>query len=271
MRNVLITGDAGYIGQHLKKMLVHNINDIIVHSFDIANKTGDVREESSFARFKGIKFHTVIHLAALVRVGESVEKATEYYKTNVIGTSNVFNNVDFSNFIFASTGAVVEHISPYGYSKYFAEKIVRSISGGRGTDYTIFRFYNVIGQDGFDPTNPDGLFYNLKNALVTNSINIYGDDYKTKDGTCVREYIHVNDVCRAIIKAIDKPANQTENLAYGDPRTVKEIVQEFLEVNEINCEVQYLPRRKGDVESSYLTEPSTYMERHYSYKDMLTI
>ena len=99
MRNVLITGDAGYIGQHLKKMLVHNVNDIVIHGFDIVNNTGDVREESSFASIKSIKFDAVVHLAALVRVGESVEKSQEYYLTNVIGTSNVLNNVDFSNFI----------------------------------------------------------------------------------------------------------------------------------------------------------------------------
>ena len=269
MRNVLITGDAGYIGQHLKKMLVHNVNDIVIHGFDIANSTGDVREEESFAYLKGIKFDAVVHLAALVRVGESVEKSQEYYLTNVIGTSNVLNNVDFSNFIFASTGAAVDHVSPYGYSKFAAEKIVRTISEGRGTDYTIFRFYNVLGEDGFPPTNPDGLFYNLKRAMTTKTIDIYGSDYNTKDGTCVREYVHVNDICRAIIRAIDRPANGIENLAYGDTRTVKEVVETFMQVNALNCDVRYLPRRQGDLESSYLKEPSAYMERHYSYEEML--
>jgi len=200
-----------------------------------------------------------------------VERPLDYYETNFTGTMNVLRYVSCNNFIFASTGAASNPNSPYGYSKLVAEQCVQEYCQENGIDHTIFRFYNVIGQDGFDPTNPDGLFYNLKRIPETKQIKIYGKDWNTKDGTCVREYVHVNDICRAIIKAIDKSSNSIENLAYGDPRTVKEILSLFLAVNSLDCTAEYLPRRPGDLESTYLPEPSEYMKRHYTYEDMLKI
>ena len=135
---------------------------------------------------------------------------------------------------------------------------------------TIFRFYNVIGSEGFEPTNPDGLFYNLVQAIETGKLTIYGNDYRTMDGTAVREYVHVMDVCNALIEAIDTPStNRIENLAYNDPKTVKEIVQTFIRVNKVDCDVEYAPRRPGDLESSYLKDPSPFMKRTYSYEEML--
>ena len=276
MKNVLITGDMGYIGQHLKKMLADTRPDIKVYGFDIALDGMDVRLPYRLHQLRGINnkpitFDAIVHLAALIKVGESVERPLDYYETNFTGTMNVLRYVSCSNFIFASTGAASNPNSPYGYSKLVAEQCVQEYCKENGIDHTIFRFYNVIGQDGFDPTNPDGLFYNLKRIPETKEIKIYGKDWNTKDGTCVREYVHVNDICRAIIKAIDKSSNSIENLAYGDPRTVKEIVSLFLAVNSLDCTAEYLPRRPGDLESTYLPEPSEYMKRHYTYEDMLKI
>lgn len=267
MKRVLITGHKGYIGQHLRKMITNTRPDIELCGIDINDEHyRDIRTVKQYYRDgEVLDFHTIIHLAALVRVGESVNHPTQYYDVNVNGTLNILTQFRHHNFIFASTGAASNPDSPYGFSKRIAEDIVKE----KAYDYTIFRFYNVIGSDGFEPTNPDGLFYNLKHNN-TGTYNIYGNDYNTKDGTCVREYVHVNDICAAIIKAIDEPSNSIENLAYGDTRTVKEIVEIFCDVNGYDKPTfNYLPRRKGDLEACYLDKPSLYMNRHYSYNEML--
>jgi UDP-glucose 4-epimerase len=271
MKNILVTGSKGYIGQHLVKMLKQNpyYRVVPLDLNEVLDYRCDIRFGDHVATFNEEKIDTVIHLAALVKVGESTEKPVQYYDTNINGTLNLLNYITFNNFIFASTGAASNPSSPYGFSKRVAEDIVREKCANR--NYTSFRFYNVIGTDGFPPTNPEGLMMNLMNAKETGKFTIFGIDYNTKDGTCVREYVHVNDICRALIKAIDYPSNKIENLAYGDPRTTLEIVKTFLNVNQITCNVEYGPRRKGDLEACYLENPSSYMERNYTYEQMLKI
>ena len=270
---ILVTGSNGYIGRHLCAMLEEKNYEI--HKLDYDNKVDshqynyDIRDAKEL-RYGTLSFHTydaVIHLAALVRVGESVHYPTLYYDTNINGTLNVIQQIKFKNFIFASTGAAADPKSPYGLSKRVAEDIVAE----QCKHFTIFRFYNVIGTDGFPATNPDGLFYNLTQAIKTGQFDLYGKDYNTKDGTCVREYVHVNDICRALIKAIDKPSNQVENLAYGDTRTVNEIVNIFKEVNNVDFSVIYKDARPGDLEACYLKNPSEYMVRNYTYEQMLKL
>ena len=266
-KHILITGNKGYIGQHLVKMIEQTRPDIMIHGCDI-KETREHHNIDITKPFTAVyRFHTIIHLAALVRVGESVNNPSTYYDTNVNGTLNLLNTINHHNFIFASTGAAENPVSPYAFSKRIAEDIVKE----KADDYTIFRFYNVIGTDGFPPTNPDGLMMNLMKIKETGKFTIFGNDYPTKDGTCVREYVHVNDICRAIIKAIDKPSNRIENLAYGNPRTTQQIVEHFAITNAIDCSVEYGPRREGDLAESYLKDPSPYMECNYTYGEMLKI
>jgi UDP-glucose 4-epimerase len=267
MKHILITGNKGYIGQHLVKMIEQTRPDILIHGCDIRETRDNHRVDIKYPFTSMYEFHTIIHLAALVRVGESVKNPTVYFDTNVNGTINVLKSIRHHNFIFASTGAAENPTSPYAFSKRMAEDIVKE----RAYDYTIFRFYNVLGTDGFPPTNPDGLMMNLLKAKETSEFAIFGNDYPTKDGTCVREYVHVNDICRALIKAIDEPSNSIENLAYGDPRTTKQIVKLFAEVNKLNLNVEYDPRREGDLAESYLKNPSRYMKRNYTYEEMLKV
>jgi UDP-glucose 4-epimerase len=265
MRKILVTGYKGYIGQHLCKML-EQIGGIEVIGIDKVDNIVDITYN-----VPEIEVDTVIHLAALVKVGESVDKPTIYYNTNINGTNNVLSKVKYKHFIFASTGAAENPGSPYGLSKRAAEDIVKEYARVNKTDYTIFRFYNVIGSDGFEPTNPDGLFYNLVKAEERGYINLYGDDYDTFDGTCIREYIHVNDICLGIINAIGNPANNIENLAYGDPRSVKQNIETYKKVNKSEFDVKILPKRDGDLAETYLKTPSKYMECNYSYETMLKI
>lgn len=229
MKNVLITGNKGYIGQHLWKIINNSRPDINLFGIDIQDSNsfsgGNILNKINCQHH----FHTVIHLAALVRVGESVKFPAKYFDTNVNGTMNLLESLNYDNFIFASTGAAKDAVSPYGLSKRMAEMLVEK----NGGDFTIFRFYNVIGTDGFAATNPEGLMLALEKSAKTKQFTIFGKDYATRDGTCIREYVHVNDVCKAIIMAIDQPANSTENLAYGDAKTTKEIVDIFLETNNL--------------------------------------
>jgi UDP-glucose 4-epimerase len=264
--NILITGAAGYIGQHLIKYLTsvdYNIDTLDI--LDSANPI-DIR---SLPKIKK-EYHTVIHLAALVRVNESVKHPEEYYKTNITGTLNILNQINFKNFIFASTGAAEHCNSPYALSKRAAEDLVSSICNRNSIDYTIFRFYNVLGSDGPAPTNTDGLFYNLIKAESTGVFNLYGTDYCTKDGTCVRDYVHVNEICSAIIKAIDSPSNSVENLGHGTGWTVREIINTYKQANLVDFKVNEFPRRTGDLEISVLDRPSKYMETLYTIEQLLT-
>lgn len=273
MKKVLVTGSEGYIGQHLCSLLEKKGFD--VHRLDYnclpSDKSYcvDIRSEDMirFSQVSKQVYEAVIHLAALVRVGESVHYPTMYYDTNINGTLNVLKHLQYDNFIFASTGAAANPNSPYGYSKKCAEDIVKEWA----PVHTVFRFYNVTGSEGFPATNPDGLFFNLTKAAKTGSFELYGTNYNTKDGTCVREYVHVMDICHSIIKAIDVYTNSIENLAYNDTRTVKEIVNIFKEVNGVDFEVIYKDARPGDLEAMYLPNPSKFMTRNYSYEQMMKI
>lgn len=274
MKKILITGNSGYIGSHLCKMLhgqyeVHGL-DIQLPKFAI-----DKFYEQDINRLFDIdtEYDAVIHLAALVRVGESEQIPIRYYITNLNGTMNIVNRVKTKNFIFASTGAAQDCTSAYGISKRAAEDVVREYCTIHNPkDYTIFRFYNVVGSDGFDPTNPDGLMYNLMKARETGEFTVFGDDYEeSTDGTCVRDYVHVNEICDALKQAIEQPSNQIESLGHGVGYTVNEIVSLFQKVNDVDFEVKYGPKRKGDIPSSVLEDVSPYMKNLYTMEELLKV
>ena len=137
--------------------------------------------------------------------------------------------------------------------------------------FTSFRFYNVIGSDGISPTNMDGLMYNLMKAKETGIFHLYGGDYNTPDGTPVRDYVHVNEICHSIQKAIETPANSLENLGHGKGYTVREMVDTFKLVNNCDFQINYCQRREGDLECSVLDNPSTYMESFYTLSQLLKV
>ena len=274
MKKILITGNSGYIGSHLSKMLDSEYElyglDLNNPQYPLTNhRKHDIRQELPDNKNT---FDAVIHLAALVSVSESEKKPTDYYMTNFIGTLNVLKTVKCRNFIFASTGAAESCESAYGTSKRAAEDCVKEWCEYMKLPYTIFRFYNVIGSAGFDPTNPDGLMYNLMQSKNTGKFTIFGKDYNESwDGTCVRDYVHVNEICDALRTAIEKSSNSIECLGHGVGYTVKEMVNMFEMVNDIDIDITYGPRRKGDIPSSVLENVSPYMKNLYDIKDLLKI
>ena len=276
MKKILITGNSGYIGSHLSKMLMASMK-YEVYGLDIREPQQAMdrfyRQDINRLFTINEEFDAVIHLAALVNVGESEQIPIQYYITNLNGTMNVINKVKTKNFIFASTGAADGCESAYGISKRAAEDVVKEFcTKHRPTPYTIFRFYNVIGSDGFAPTNPDGLMYNLIKARETGEFTIFGTDYeRTSDGTCVRDYVHVNEICDALMQAIEKPSNSIECLGHGVGYTVNEIVNLFQKVNDVDFDVIKGPRRKGDIEVSVLENVSPYMRNLYTMEELLLV
>jgi len=280
MKKILVTGSSGYIGQHLCKLLkqrgtykVYGL-DTIVNKKNVDSFLHHSISEIDYYGHEGIyeidtHFDTVIHLAALVRVNESVKFPANYYKTNLFGTINVLEQIYFDNFIFASTGAASNPSSPYGLSKLCAEDVVKSYCKKMDKPFTIFRFYNVIGSDGIAPTNPDGLFYNLINAEKTGEFNLFGDDYNTPDGSPIRDYVHVMEICNALETAIKMPAHGLENLGHGHGFSVKEIVDIYKKVNDCDFKVNMLPRREGDLEKTVLDKPSSYLKSMYTIEELL--
>lgn len=281
MKKILVTGCSGYIGSHLCKLLE---NEYEVHGLDIREPKHPVAKfyQQDINRPISIdeEYDAVIHLAALVNVGESEHMPIQYYITNVNGTMNVINKIKTKNFIFASTGAADLCISPYGVGKRAAEDVVTEYyTKHKPGPFTIFRFYNVIGTSGYPPTNPDGLMYNLMMSAETRSFTLFGDDYETPDGSCVRDYVHVDEICDALRTAIEKPSNKIECLGHGVGYSVKEMFNIFLKVNEEylyrdNNDAVMLkigPRRKGDAPYSVLEDVSPYMKNLYSIEDLLKI
>ena len=255
-------------------------NEYEVHGLDIDEPQAPLNEfyrcdiNRQFVIPGDIEYDCVIHLAALVRVGESEVMPIRYYITNLNGTMNVVNKIKTKNFIFASTGAAQNCASAYGISKRAAEDVVREFcTTHRQTPYTIFRFYNVIGSTVVAPTNPDGLMYNLIKAKESGEFTIYGNDYDVSviDGTCIRDYVHVNEICDALMQAIEKPSNSIECLGHGVGYSVQEIVDLFQKVNECSFDVKYGPRRKGDLPSSVLANVSPYMRNLYTMDQLLKV
>lgn len=275
-KKILITGNSGYIGSHLTQMLSKNYN-VTIHGLDkqvpkipvIQFFNQDITQDTDWNINE--EYDCVIHLAAEVSVGKSVENPTLYYQTNVIGTLNVLNKIKTKKLVIASTGAAVGLESPYGISKRAMEDVVFEYCKTNNIPFTIFRFYNVIGSDGIEPTNPDGLFAALISATKTGHFTIFGNDYETVDGTCVRDYSHVNEICNAVIQTIYESTNKIENLGHGIGTSVKEIVRLFKTVNESKFKIIYGPRRPGDIETSVLENPSRFMKKLYSMEELLKV
>lgn len=270
---ILITGNSGYIGTHLTKILESdyglygidkNIPTINIQNFQQSNILNNVVISDKV-------FDCVIHLAAEVSVNKSVENPILYYQTNVMGTLNILKNIKTKSFIFASTGSAEYSNNPYSISKRMAEDVIMQYCKENDIEYTIFRFYNVIGKTYCDPTNPDGLLWNLIKAKNTGIFYLYGNNYNTIDGSAVRDYIHVEEVCLSIKKAIYDHSDNIENLGNGTGYSVKQMIDIFKKVNNCDFRVIEKERRLGDLEVSVLKQKSKYMTNIYSIEDYLKI
>jgi UDP-glucose 4-epimerase len=284
-KKILITGGAGYIGKHLTTFLVSR--NYTVDVIDRKPNDGDlcpwvkyIQQDILDNKQIECEYDTVIHLAALVQVGGGQMATMDYYRTNVVGTMNMLERVDYGNFIFASTcQANASHV--YGHTKYIAEGIIRQYCALNNKKHTIFRFGNVTGRDyDFNPTNPDGLLFNLMKAKETGTFNLYGNDYNTFDGTALRDYIHVMEVCHAIEKSINRascvPGAEIqpvfEYLGRAMPVSVMDCVNAFKKANECDFEVVVKPRRESDTAEAKTYIVSPYMPQNkFTLEEMMKI
>jgi len=284
-KNVLVTGGAGYIGSHTCKILDKNgYNPIVYDNLSRGNKwavkwgnlvVGDIINYRKLSRaFNKYNPIGVIHFAAYAYVGESIDHPKRYYRNNVKGTINLLeamidNNID--NIIFSSTCATYGEpnnipiseghpqnpINPYGKSKYMIEKIMNDYSEYYDFNHVSLRYFNAAGADtdteigeAHDPeTHLIPLVIKAANGEKEN-IEIYGTDYDTKDGTCVRDYIHVNDLGRAHLMSmehlIEGGGSEIFNIGNGEGYSVKEIINAVEKVSNQKINRIESDRRKGD-------------------------
>lgn len=288
MKNILVTGGAGYIGSHavielLKvgyKVIVIDtleIGKIVLEDENVLYYKGNIRNKRLLNKiFKKYEIDTVMHFAAYVSVPESIKKPEKYYLNNTYSTLSLLESMrknKIKNIIFSSTAAVYGNIStqdkvteehetipinPYGKSKYMAEEIIRDMAKNNEINYVIFRYFNVAGandeqKSGQNIEKNAALIPNILRTLNNSKqkLYIYGNDYNTKDGTCVRDYIYVTDLVNAHIKAIkflEKNKNEVFNLGTEEGFTVLEIIKTFENITHQKLGYKVRERREGDPE-----------------------
>lgn len=282
---VLVTGGAGYIGSHVVRQLAHAGHDIVV--FDNLSTgyrwavtagelvVGDLADEAALdSLFSEHRFDAVLHFAAHIVVPESVANPLKYYSNNTRNTLNLLKAVEqyqVPYMVFSSTAAVygmpeettltenlpLAPINPYGASKMMSERMMMDLAAASDLRYVILRYFNVAG------ANPDGLLgqatpeatHLIKVACecVTgqrDGMSVFGTDYETRDGTCIRDYIHVEDLAKAHVMALDYMArggdSQVLNCGYGRGFTVREVIDVVKAESGCDFPVAEVGRRAGD-------------------------
>jgi len=282
---VLVTGGAGYIGSHVVKALGQKNYELLTYdNLSTGNEwavlsgdlyIGDLADQNALkqvmARFKP---EAVMHFAASIVVEDSVRYPLEYYRNNVVNTLNlleVSKALGVNKFIFSSTAAVYgtpekqpvketapfAPINPYGQSKAIVEQILKDFSETSDFHYVSLRYFNVAGADG---QGQIGQAYKESSHLITRALKtaagkfellqIFGTDYPTPDGTCIRDYIHVDDLAEAHILALeylfDTDQSEVYNCGYGHGYSVREVVEAVKKVTGVDFITEDTARRPGD-------------------------
>ena len=265
---VLVTGATGYIGSHVCKLLKeygHYVDgwDTNIHGeHNDISKYVDMFEPVDVTDPFAVHgtYDAVVHLAGRSVVPQSLKEPAEYYRVNAMGTSNMLDKVKTPNFIFASTSSAWEMASPYARSKVAAEDIIKEKADG----YTIFRFFNVSGTDGVNRQLGAPTHLIRVAAMVAAEkyphISIFGNDYATRDGTCIRDYIHVCDLSAAIVKAVEEGPRNTpyECLGSNTGFSVLEVLDAMDKVTGKEMKRVFENRREGDATASVVDELSEY-------------
>lgn len=284
---ILVTGGAGFIGSHFCKMASkYKYNTVVYDNLSTGKKEfvkygdfieGDLHNyELLIKTLKKYNPIAVINFAASIKVGESVQNPYKYYNNNVVATLTLLKamiDCNIKNIVFSSTAATFgipndniinentsqNPINPYGTSKLMVEKILEDFRKAYNLNYTVLRYFNASGSD---PEYELGEVNNpachlipiiLEKYKKNEEIKIFGGDWNTRDGTCIRDYIHVNDLANAHILALQKMLDTKQsiklNLGSGKGFSVLEIVKKTEEVIGDKVKYQITTRREGDPES----------------------
>ena len=283
---VLVTGGAGYIGSHMVLELTDAGERVVVlddlsAGYDwavpagvplVVGNSGDPDRVGRLLRDEGID--AIIHFAASVVVPDSVRDPLGYYRNNTVNTRALIESAvkaGVRNFIFSSTAAVygnpaeipvtenaaLQPISPYGWSKLMSEVMLRDASRANGLNHVILRYFNVAGADPLCRVGQSSrtATHLIKVAVeaafgLRAKLDVFGNDYPTPDGSCVRDYIHVSDLARAHSDALRHlragGVSLTLNCGYGHGFSVLEVVDTVKRVSGVDFKVEIAPRREGD-------------------------
>lgn len=283
---ILVVGGAGYIGSHVVKELIQTEQVIVYDNLSTGHREavnkraifvqGDIKDEVKLTQlFTLFPIDAVVHVASASSVEESILNPGHYYENNVGATLNllkVMRAYKVKKFIFSSTAATYQPIeqglltedsatcpaNPFGHSKRMVEQILEDYTAAYDLRCTVLRYFNVAGADTFAQIGESHLpethliLQVLKNINgETESIKIYGDDYDTPDGTCIRDYVHVEDLATAHVLALEAlKVEQTPYTIYnvGNERgySVKEIIQACEQVTNKKATIEIANRRSGD-------------------------
>jgi UDP-glucose 4-epimerase len=283
---VLVTGGAGYIGSHMVLELVDAGERVIVldnlsTGYDwavppgaplIVGESGDQERVGRLLRDEAVD--AIIHFAASIVVPDSVRDPLGYYRNNTVNTRALIEcavQAGVRNFIFSSTAAVygnpaeipvtedaaLQPISPYGWSKLMSEVMLRDAGRAHGLNHVILRYFNVAGADPLGRTGQStkAATHLIKVAVeaalgLRAKLDVFGDDYPTPDGSCIRDYIHVGDLARAHSDALRHlragGPSLTLNCGYGHGFSVLEVIDTVKRVSGVDFKVEIAPRREGD-------------------------
>ena len=286
VKNVLITGGAGYIGSHVSETLLKKNKKVFLvdnlstghkklinkkakfFKLDIANKRGIKKIIEKY------KIDSIIHLAAHLIIGEGQKKPKKYYKNNVLGTKKLLEackNSMVKNFIFSSTAAIykegqykvsensiIKPKSVYGKTKIKAERLIVSYAKKNKINYGILRYFNIAGASpsgkiGLINKKSDHLFKNFSSEIMKKrpKLKIYGSDYNTTDGSCIRDFIHVSDIAQIhylILEKINKlKISKILNCGYNKGISVLEVAKEFKKQSSKKVNIIFTERRKDDL------------------------
>jgi UDP-glucose 4-epimerase len=303
---IFVTGGAGYIGSHVVKMLGEEDHEILVydnlstgHEWAVLyGKLVRADLEDRALLYKTVeefKPDAIIHFAASIQVEESMREPILYYRNNVSNSLDLLDvaaRAGVKLFVYSSTAAtygipqempVVETaplnpINPYGASKVMIERVLADLSRARDFRYIALRYFNVAGAD---PQGRIGQAYKEATHLITRALktakgefeklSVFGTDYPTPDGTCIRDYIHVNDLARAHLSALAyldrNKKSEIMNCGYGHGFSVREVVEVVRKVTGIGFPVDYVGRRAGDppalvADSTKLRQMTGWQPRH---------
>ena len=274
---VLITGAAGYIGSLCTQVLLNKAYDVVALDNLSKGKMELVDKRAKFYKidlvdklelekiFKENKIKAVIHFAAYKAVEESMENAVKY-SDNIVGTLNLLNcmvKYKVNKIIFSSSAAVyglpekeenieeffpVQPINYYGFSKLACEEQIKWYNNIHKINYIILRYFNVAGDGGMNYIDPEAknIFPIIMEFLTgkREKLIVFGNDYSTKDGTCVRDYIHISDLVEAHILALEKNYCGILNLGTAKGFSVKELINEFSK--KVKLSFEFGEKRKGD-------------------------
>ncbi len=282
---VLVTGGAGYIGSHTVAELLEEGQDVVIidnlekgHRESIFGGTllvGDLRDQEFLKQvFRTNDIDSVIHFASYIEVGESVKNPLKYYNNNLIGAMNLLtqmNNSGVKSIVFSSTAAVYgepENIpiletdrlcptNPYGASKLAIENILKWMDTAYEMKYAILRYFNASGAHKSgeigEAHDPESHLIPLVLQAASGKrecIYIYGNDYDTQDGTCVRDYIHVSDLAQAHLLALGRLKKDRKsgiyNLGNGKGFSVREVIDIARKVTGVNIKEEVVDKRPGD-------------------------